>query len=83
MTRDLRVPEDVALIGYDDIDFAQDWVVPISTVRQPIGELGSLAAQLLLEHAVGGEAHVHRQIVLTPELVLRASSDQRVRGATV
>tara|TARA_R100001129_G_scaffold111409_1_gene76461 strand:- start:3263 stop:4447 length:1185 start_codon:yes stop_codon:yes gene_type:complete len=79
----IRVPEDVVLIGYDDIDFAQDWVVPISTVRQPIGELGSLAAQLLLEHAVGGEAHVHRQIVLTPELVLRASSDQRVRGATV
>ena len=75
----VRIPEQMSLIGYDDIDFAQDRVVPISTVRQPIGELGSLAAQLLLKHAVGGEAHVHRQIVLTPELVLRASRDQRVR----
>ena len=76
----IRVPEDVVLIGYDDIDFAQDWVVPISTVRQPIGELGALAAQLLLEHAVGGEAHTNRQVVLKPELVLRASSDRHAHG---
>ena len=69
----IRVPEDVALVGYDDIDFAANWIVPLTTVRQPTREMGSMAAQLLFEHASGG-AHQHRKIVLTPELVVRRSS---------
>jgi LacI family transcriptional regulator len=70
----LRIPEDVALVGYDDVEFAADWVVPLTSVRQPIDELGSLAAQLLFEHAAGQSEHRHRQIVLQPELVVRESS---------
>lgn len=77
----IRVPEDVALVGYDDIDFAQNWVVPLTSVRQPIDDLGNTAAELLIEHSARDEAHVHRQVVLQPELVVRRSSDRRVGGA--
>ena len=72
-----RVPDDVAIVGYDDIDFAKDWVVPLTSVRQPIDGLGSGAAQLLLEHSSRDDAHVHRQVVLQPELVIRRSTGQR------
>lgn len=73
----VKVPEDVALVGYDDIDFAADWSVPLTSVRQPTDELGYLAAQLLFEHSTGDSAHVHRQTVLQPELIVRNSSTHR------
>lgn len=70
----LRVPEDVALVGYDDITFAADWIVPLTSVRQPIYELGYRAANLLFEHSSGDPGHVHQQVVLAPSLVVRAST---------
>ncbi len=73
----VKVPDDVALVGYDDIDFAADWVVPLTSVRQPTDELGYLAARLLLEHTAGDPLHQHRQLVLQPELVVRNSSASR------
>lgn len=72
-----RVPDDIALVGYDDIEFARDWVVPLTSVRQPIDELGSRAARLLIEHSARETSHVHRQILLPPELVIRRSTDRR------
>jgi LacI family transcriptional regulator len=73
----LRVPEDVALVGYDDIDFAAAAAVPLSSVRQPREQLGRTAAQLLLEEANDGGTHQHRHVVFQPELVVRQSSDHR------
>jgi LacI family transcriptional regulator len=75
----IRVPDDVALVGYDDNDFAADWIVPLTSVRQPTNELGERAARLLLEHSAGDPRHAHQQIVLDPELIVRASSDPRQR----
>lgn len=75
----LRVPEDVALVGYDDITFAADWIVPLTSVRQPIYDLGYQAANLLFEHSSGDPDHVHQQIVLPPSLVVRASSNPDAR----
>src|SRR5262249_8978412 len=46
--RGLRVPQDVALVGYDDIEFAAAAAVPLSSVRQPREQLGRTATQLLL-----------------------------------
>ena len=46
---DLRVPDDIALIGYDDIDFAAATVVPLSSVRQPAHLIGYTAVDLLLK----------------------------------
>ena len=76
----VRVPEEVALVGYDDIDFAAAAAVPISSVRQPRQRLGRTAAELLLDETADPEAHVHRQVIFEPELVVRESS-QFARGS--
>jgi LacI family transcriptional regulator len=74
------VPGEMAIVGYDDIEFAAAAAVPLSSVRQPRYELGRRAAELLLAEADvrarAGEAaaHVHEQVEFTPELVVRASS---------
>ncbi|MGC4808690.1 LacI family DNA-binding transcriptional regulator [Micromonospora sp. DT233] len=77
--RGLRVPDDVAVVGYDDIEFAGAAAVPLSSVRQPRDQLGRTAAQLLLEEAEAGAVHRHRHVVFQPELVVRRSSDHRRR----
>ncbi|MEV0201716.1 LacI family DNA-binding transcriptional regulator [Nonomuraea sp. NPDC050691] len=73
----LRIPDDVALIGYDDIDYAGAAAVPLSSIRQPREELGRVAAELLLEEIDAGERHRHRQVLFDPELVIRDSSVRR------
>lgn len=69
----VRVPDDVALVGYDDIEFAGAAAIPLSSVRQPRHFLGRTAAELLLEEAGDGH-HRHRQVLFQPELVVRTSS---------
>ncbi|HMQ67105.1 MAG TPA: LacI family DNA-binding transcriptional regulator [Arachnia sp.] len=73
----LRVPEDVALVGYDDIEFAAAAAVPLSSVAQPRRELGAAAAELLLREIADDEAglpHEHRSLRFTPSLIVRQSS---------
>lgn len=60
-----------ALVGYDDIDIAQELAVPLTSVRQPTHEMGYEAAELLLRQAAGDAP---RHTVFQPELVVRASS---------
>lgn len=71
----VRVPDQLALMGYDDIAFAAAATVPLTTVRQPREELGRAAVQMLLEHASAPDRHQHRHVVFTPQLVVRASTD--------
>jgi LacI family transcriptional regulator len=63
------VPDQMAVIGYDDIDFASVAIVPISSIRQPTSLLGSTAVRMLL----GGQDEA-RSVVFHPELVVRAST---------
>jgi LacI family transcriptional regulator len=70
----VRVPADIALVGYDDIDFAGAAAVPLSSVRQPRQRLGRAAAELLIDEAGSPDSHRHRQVVFEPELVVRESS---------
>lgn len=70
----VRVPEEIALVGYDDIDFAAAAAVPLSSVRQPRQRLGATAARLLLEETDDPTGHQHKQVVFEPELVVRESS---------
>jgi len=70
---DLRVPDDIALIGYDDIDFASATVVPLSSIRQPASLIGYTAVDVLLAEIGGGDGH-ERNVRFQPELVVRAST---------
>ncbi|GHF33408.1 LacI family transcriptional regulator [Amycolatopsis bartoniae] len=69
----LGVPDDLAIVGYDDIDFAAAAAVPLTSVRQPRRRLGRTAAELLLQETTDPD-HEHQQVVFTPELVVRAST---------
>jgi LacI family transcriptional regulator len=72
----MSVPRDLAIVGYDDIEFAAAAAVPLTSVRQPRHQLGRVAAELLFEEIEHGARHGHRQVVFQPELVVRASSDR-------
>lgn len=72
--RGLRVPDDLAILGYDDIGFAAAAAVPLSSVRQPREQLGHTAAKLLLDEANNPGEHEHRQVIFQPDLVERAST---------
>lgn len=71
----VRVPDDVALVGYDDIELAGAAAVPLTSVRQPARRIGAAAAELLMdETGPDGAEHKHQQITFKPELVARQSS---------
>ncbi len=72
--RHLSVPADLAIVGYDDIEFAAAAAVPLTSVQQPRAQLGKAAMEMLLEEATDGKTHRHRQIVFDPELVVREST---------
>ena len=77
VTAGVAVPDDIAIIGYDDIAFAAAAAVPLSSIRQPRAELGRRAAELLLAEIVaadGDEPHQHEQVRFIPELVARRST---------
>jgi LacI family transcriptional regulator len=77
--RNLDVPADLAIVGYDDIDFAAAAAVPLTSVRQPRSQLGQAATELLIDEVSEPETHQHRQVVFEPELVVRDSTDQKAR----
>jgi len=71
---DLRVPEDIAVVGYDDSPLALFSDPPLSSVRQPIEEMGREMARAMLAQLAGAPRQVARSVVLATELVVRGSS---------
>ncbi|MBM9619163.1 LacI family DNA-binding transcriptional regulator [Streptomyces zhihengii] len=69
----LRVPEDVAVVGFDDIPTARHTEPPLTTVRQPMRAMGESAARLLLAR-LAGEDPPAGPLVLPTELVVRGSA---------
>jgi LacI family transcriptional regulator len=76
----LRVPEDVALAGFDDIPAAAAADPPLTTVRQPIRRLGEVATQTLLE-MIDDPDGPPRRVILPTELVVRASCGSAGKSA--
>ena len=72
----LRVPQDVAIVGYDDIEFAESASVPLTSVAQPRHLIGRTAVELLLAQA-RDEVPENPHVRFAPELVVRASTWQR------
>jgi LacI family transcriptional regulator len=77
---DVVVPDDVAIVGYDDIEFAAAAAVPLTSVSQPRHLLGQTAARLLADEADRGREHVHQHVVFPPELVARQSTSTSSRA---
>lgn len=73
MSGSVSVPEEIALIGYDDIDFAAATVVPLSSIRQPSALIGRRAVELLVSQ-VADPASPREHVVFQPELVARDST---------
>ncbi len=74
----LRVPDDIAIMGFDDLDFAATTDPPLSTVRQDIGEQGHEAARTLI-HLAANPDMGPRRILLPTEIVVRQSTVGDVR----
>ncbi len=72
--RGLAIPGDMALVGYDDVEFASILATPLTSIRQPKYELGRAAAELLIDEAHNPTSHQHKHIVYQPELIVRESS---------
>ena len=70
----LKVPEDVAIVGFDDSHLAASRFVQISTVRHHPYEMGARAAEMLISRIRGAQAKWPRKVVLEPRLAARAST---------
>jgi len=68
----VQVPSDIAVVSYDDMPFASQTDVPLTTVRQPIRRTGSVAADILMDRIEHDDPSV-RRIVLPAELIIRDS----------
>jgi LacI family transcriptional regulator len=79
----VAIPDDVAIVGYDDIDFAAAAAVPLTSVRQPSQLLGRTAVDLLLAEAQRDTDHTHQQVQYVPELVVRESSTARMPSLAI
>ncbi len=75
---DLRVPEDVSVLGFDDVYAAEFHNPALTTIRQPLFEMGNLAAQTLLERVAKNqkknEAKIPETLTVEPKLIVRRST---------
>jgi DNA-binding LacI/PurR family transcriptional regulator len=69
----VRIPEEMAVVGFDDMDWAPILTPPLTAVAQPGYDLGTAAGRLLLERLAGAAAARPRAVVLQPRLVVRES----------
>jgi len=77
----LQVPEDVSVVGFDDIQSAAFQHPGLTTIRQPLHEMGKTAAETVLRRIKSGHDRVH-EIVVEPELIVRESTAIASREAT-
>jgi DNA-binding LacI/PurR family transcriptional regulator len=73
MNQGLRVPEDISIIGFDDIQGAAFHNPSLTTIRQPLQEMGAVAARILLQR-IRGQATFPDIVPIHPELVIREST---------
>lgn len=74
----VRVPDDVALVGFDDLDFAAEMDPPLTTIRQDPAAMAEAAVQLLLDRIADPDPDAApRRVILPTELVVRASCGSR------
>lgn len=73
MKAKLRIPQDVSVVGFDDISIASFSIPPLTTIRQPLEEMGRIAAKTVVGLIDGQEEYV-QEIAVEPKLVVRGST---------
>ncbi|MCG8514837.1 MAG: LacI family transcriptional regulator [Halanaerobiales bacterium] len=76
LMRRLKIPEEIQIIGFDDIIFARDIYPALTTVRQPIAQLGQATCQILIKMMTEGEGEELADIVLNNQLVIRKTTKE-------
>ncbi|MTI69124.1 MAG: LacI family transcriptional regulator [Firmicutes bacterium] len=72
----LKVPEDISVIGFDDIPIANNFIPSITTIKQPISEMGKKATKILY-NMIKGENIVNKDFLLPHKLVIRESTSKK------
>jgi LacI family transcriptional regulator len=70
----LRVPDDVSVIGFDDVLSAPFGIPSLTTIRQPLRDMGKAGAETLLNRINHPKAHHPQHVMVQPELVIREST---------
>jgi LacI family transcriptional regulator len=78
----VRIPEDMSLVGFDDIAECVQTTPTLTTVRYPLEGIGRMAARRLIDHIEGADVPSYK-ILLPTELVVRASSSSRTAATTI
>ena len=73
----LKVPEDVSILGYDNVSYAESALIPLTTVSQTPFHLGHTMGTQLLEELTGGPGHLHQHVMIQPQIVERSSVKPR------
>jgi LacI family transcriptional regulator len=73
MDRGLKVPQDVSVVGFDDIESAAYNNPSLTTIRQPLNQMGEVAARILLQR-IRGQAAFPDAVPILPDLVIREST---------
>ena len=70
----VKIPDDIAVVGYDDIEISAYLHPPLTTVRQPTFQIGALATSMLLDNLEAEDEQDIKEIVLKPELIIRSTT---------
>ncbi len=73
-TLGMRVPDDMAIVGFDNIPLAAFTTPPLTTVAQPIREQGAAAARFLLDRITATESRASKKISMECKLIIRGST---------
>jgi DNA-binding LacI/PurR family transcriptional regulator len=76
----LKIPEDISIVGYDDISSAAYFSPPLTTVRLAKQELGREAGRIILEHIHSSKKYAFQKVSLPAELIVRSSTSVPARG---
>ena len=81
--RGLRIPEDLSVVGFDDTPVARLAAPPLTTVRQPLREMGAVAVRTALRLAAGERPYSHHVELATELVVRRSTAPPPARGVRV
>lgn len=75
----LKVPDDVSIIGYDNVSYAESALVPLTTVSQTPYQLGFTMGSQMIAEIEAKDDHVHQHVIFQPQIVERASAARKIQ----